>query len=224
MRRFFMTALVAGAANSLAVELFVAPYGDDANPGTVRQPLQTLEAASKRAGVKTVYVRGGMYRLSQTLKLGPGQSGSTWRAYKNEKPIITGAVRIEGFARYKDEILKAPSIPGVNYRQLFFDGKRMHLARYPNFDPNNPYGGGWAYADGQPVPMYKDLPGENRHTLRYKDADARNWSRPWEGEVFVFPRYNWWNNIVRIKTVDRSSRTITLAGDCSYPIRPGDRY
>ena len=40
----------------------------------------------------------------------------------------------------------------------------------------------------------------------------------------VFPRYNWWNNIVRIKSIDRDARTITLAGDCSYAIRPGDRY
>jgi hypothetical protein len=40
----------------------------------------------------------------------------------------------------------------------------------------------------------------------------------------IFPRYNWWNNIVRIKTLDRESRTITLAGDCSYAIRPLDRY
>ena len=40
----------------------------------------------------------------------------------------------------------------------------------------------------------------------------------------MFPRYNWWNNLVRIKSIDREARKITLAGDCSYPIRPTDRY
>ena len=44
------------------------------------------------------------------------------------------------------------------------------------------------------------------------------------GEVCIFPRYNWWNNIVRIASIDREKRVITLAGDCSYAIRPGDRY
>jgi parallel beta-helix repeat protein len=42
--------------------------------------------------------------------------------------------------------------------------------------------------------------------------------------VFIFARYNWWNNIVPIATRDRATRTIKLAGDCSYPVRPGDRY
>ena len=72
--------------------------------------------------------------------------------------------------------------------------------------------------------MYQDRPGEDQHTLRYKPADARTWSKPELVEVFVFPRYNWWNNIVPIKEIDPATRTIHLAADASYPIRPGDRY
>jgi hypothetical protein len=204
-----------------AAELFVAPNGTDNNPGTLAQPLKTLEAAR---GAKTVFVRGGLYELDHTLKLDTKDSGTTWRAYKNEKPIIIGGRQITGFTPHKGEILKAPAIKGVYFRQLLFDGKRMHLARYPNFDPQNPYGGGWAYADGKPWPMYAERPGENSRTLQYKLTDARIWAHPEEGEVFVFPRYNWWNNIVRIKTIDRDTRTITLTGDCSYPIRTFDRY
>jgi hypothetical protein len=40
----------------------------------------------------------------------------------------------------------------------------------------------------------------------------------------VFPRYNWWNNIERIVSVDPAARSITLKKDCSYSIRPNDRY
>jgi hypothetical protein len=205
----------------LAIELFVAPNGNDSNPGTLTQPLKTLEAAR---GAKTVFVRGGFYELERTLRLDTKDSGTTWRAYKNEKPVIIGGRQITGFVPHKGEILKAPAIKGANFRQLLFDGKRMHLARYPNFDPQNPYGGGWAYADGKPWPMYAEKKGEDRRTLQFKPTDARTWSRPDEGEVFVFPRYNWWNNIVRIKSVDAAAHTITLAGDCSYAIRTFDRY
>ena len=98
------------------------------------------------------------------------------------------------------------------------------MARYPNFDPANPYGGGWAFVDGKPVPMYQDRPDDNKRTLLYKQTDARNWARPEDGEVFIFARYNWWNNIVGIKSIDREKRTFTLQKDCSYPIRPTDRY
>src|SRR6185369_12075868 len=129
---------------------------------------------------------------------------------------------------HRGAILKADvaaqGFKGINFRQLIFDGKRQHLARYPNFDPQNPYGGGWAYADGKPVPMYQDQPGEDKHSFSYKPQDAREWKQPEEVEVFVFPRYNWWNNIIPVKSIDRAARFVTLAQDASYPIRPGDRY
>ncbi len=153
----------------------------------------------------TVFVRGGTYSLPQTLKLEAQDSGTpaspvTYQAYEDETPVVIGGKPISGFEPYRGKILKADvatqGLQGVEFRQLFCNGRRMHLARYPNFDPQNPYGGGWAYADGKPVPMYADVPGEDKRTLHYKSSDARNWARPEEGEVFVFPRYNWWNNIV----------------------------
>jgi hypothetical protein len=55
-------------------------------------------------------------------------------------------------------------------------------------------------ADGKAVPMYQEVPGEDRRTLVYRQADARAWARPEDGEVVIFPRFNWWNNIVRIQT------------------------
>ena len=73
-------------------------------------------------------------------------------------------------------------------------------------------------------PWYADHHKENHRTFRYKEKDARQWSHPEEGEVFVFPFYNYWNNILPIASIDRQKREITLAGDASYPIRPGDRY
>ncbi|MCX6910334.1 MAG: right-handed parallel beta-helix repeat-containing protein [Verrucomicrobia bacterium] len=205
----------------------------DTNPGTEAKPFATLERARdaarelKSRDAVTVFVRRGTYALSQTLKLDARDSGVLWRAYKNEKPVLIGGKTVGGFEPWKGDILKANvSAQGVTnfFRQLFFDGKRMHLARYPNFDPKNPYGGGWAYADGKPWPMYAERPGEDRHSLQYKSTDARQWARPEDGEVFVFARYNWWNDIVRIKSLDRDTRTITLAGNCSYPIRTFDRY
>jgi parallel beta-helix repeat protein len=120
--------------------------------------------------------------------------------------------------------LAAQGLGDATITELFCEGVRLPVARYPNFVPDNPYGGGWAFADGKPAPMYEDQPGEDRVTLRVHDRDLRAWAHPEEVEVFVFPRYNWWNNIERVKTYDRGSKTVTLARDCSYPIRPGDRY
>ena len=232
--------LAGGFANfACAGEWFVATNGSDTNPGTQEQPFATLARArdearkQKDAGGATVYVRGGLHTITQTLKFGPQDSGTAaapvvFRAWKNEKPVLIGGRAITGFTPWKGSILKADvaaqGFKGIAFKQLFFDGRRQTLARYPNFDAANPYGGGWAYADGKPVPMYVDIAGEAKNTLHFKPQDARTWAQPQEVEVFVFARYNWWNNIVRIKSIEPGARLATLAANCSYPIRPGDRY
>ncbi|NUQ66324.1 MAG: right-handed parallel beta-helix repeat-containing protein [Pirellulales bacterium] len=212
------------------------PAGNDGPFATLaraRDEIRKVKTAGEPKGPVTVFVRGGAFALAQTFALEAQDSGTpdapvTYRAYQGEKPVLLGGKRITGFVPHQGKILKADvasqGFKNVDFRQLFCNGKRRPLARYPNFDPENPYGGGWAYADGKPAPMYADVPGEDKVTLQYKTEDARPWAKPQEGEVFVFPRYNWWNNIVRIKSIDPQKRTITLAGECSYPIRPTDRY
>ncbi len=240
-----------GLAAPATVLLYVSAVGNDAWSGALAAPnttktdgpFATLERARDEiraltkvgalSGETTVFVRAGIYPLAQTLKLGPQDSGSAdapvvYRAYEGEKPVIIVGRQITSFQPHQGQVLKADvgvqGFKGVYFRQFIFNGERQHLARYPNFDPKNPYGGGWAYADGKRVQNWEEIPGENQHTLHYQVADARPWSRPTDGEVFVFPRYNYWNNIVRIKSVDAALRFITLAGDCTFPIRPGDRY
>jgi parallel beta-helix repeat protein len=234
------------------VNLYVSLKGNDAWSGRLAEPnaaqtdgpLATLAKArdairkqrstgSLPIGGVTVFLRGGVYCLPETLTLNAEDSGTAaapivYRAYQGEKPIVMGARAITGFTPHEGQVLKADvgaqGFKGIYFRQLVFAGRRQHLARWPNFDSQNPYGGGWTYVDGEERPMYADVPGEDRRTVRYKPQDDRPWSRPEEGQVFIFARYNWWNNIVRIAKLDRATRTITLAGDCSYPPRPGDRY
>ena len=239
------------APPAAATTLYVSPQGNDAWSGTLVSPngaktdgplatlaqarnqIRLLRKAGSLGGGVTVYVRGGTYSMPQGLKF-EAQDGGTeaapvvYRAYEGERPVLVGGRVVTGFVPYQGQILKADlsaqGLRDANFHQLIFDGRRQHLARWPNFDAANPYGGGWAYADGKPIPMYQDVPGEDRRSLVYRQQDARNWARPEEVEVFVFPRYNWWNNIVRVKSVDREARRVTLAGDASYAIRPGDRY
>ena len=237
MKKFWLVCVAAACVPGFAAEIFVATDGNDANSGALATPFETLEKArdaaraihaAQPAEPVTICVRGGTYALPRTLKLGAQDSATTWRAYQNEQPHLLGGRAIVNFTSYEKGILKADvgaqGFKGVNFRQLFFDGKRQHLARYPNFDANNPYGGGWAYADGKPCPMYLDRPGEDKRTLQFKPADARTWAHPDDGEVMVFPRFNWWNNLIRIKSVDSAAHTVTLVADCSYPIRTYDRY
>ena len=113
--------------------------------------------------------------------------------------------------------LKALGLEGHSFGQLFYNGKRQILARYPNFDHDNPYAGGFLYAEGE-----KETASKSR--LVAPPEGIRDWADPAEGQVWVFPGTNYWNNIVPIESVDPETRVIALAKETSYAINPGDRY
>lgn len=247
-----LAGVMTGPPAVLALDIYVAQNGRDswsggrADPSSegddgpfatlqrARDQIRVLKKRSRPAeGPVTVHVRQGVYYLDQTFQLDAQDSGSAsspviYRGYANERPVLVGGKPVAGFAPYKDHILVADlasqGLKGAAFRQLFLDGQRQILARYPNQDPQNPYAGGWAYVDGQPLEMYLDRPDDSRRVLTYKAEDAAA-MKSWAGaEICIFPRFNWWNNIIQIASADPAKRTVTLAGDCSFAIRPGDRY
>jgi hypothetical protein len=130
---------------SLAADFYVSPNGDDDNTGTFSDPFFSLQRArdAARTAVKpvTIFLRGGTYYMDSALLLGPKDSGEKdapviYSAYKDEKPVLSGAVRLElRWTSYKGEIQQA-KVPSLytRYPQLFVNGRRQILARYPNFN------------------------------------------------------------------------------------------
>ncbi len=90
--------------------LFVAPDGDDANPGTVNAPLATLERARDRirelktepgppTDGMTVMLRGGTYQRDESFTLEARDSGTpdapiVYRAHGNEQVRLVGGRRL----------------------------------------------------------------------------------------------------------------------------------
>ena len=90
------------AATSLAADLVISPEGKDSNPGTLQQPLATLEKARDRirrrdkgTGPMTVQLRAGTYMLRESLALTDEDSGTAvapivYRAYQDETVRLVG--------------------------------------------------------------------------------------------------------------------------------------
>ena len=186
---------------------YVATNGDDAwsgrlaAPNTTRTdgPFATLARArdavrelrvnQAQRNPMTVMVRGGKYYLDKTLVFGTEDSGTskspvTYTAYPGEKPILSGGRKVAGWKPYKGEIVKT-ELPGSKggkwkFRQLFLDGQRQVRARWPNYDPENPLYGGWAFMEG---PAEKD----SAQVFKYKPGTFRHhWAKPTEAEINVF--------------------------------------
>jgi len=127
--------------------LHVSPGGDDVATGDAWHPLRTLTAARqavrqrKDARPVTVHLHGGTYYQSEPFVLSAEDSGTAeapvvWQAEPGENAVISGGTRLElQWKPYKDGIWQAQVSGGPQMDQLFVNGERQVLARYPNFDP-----------------------------------------------------------------------------------------
>ena len=106
-----------------AQRLFVAPNGDDANPGTEQRPFRTLERARDavrelkkmgplpKGGIAVMLKRGVYRRETDSFALTAEDSGAAdapilYQAVAGEKPILRGGRAISGFAPLTDPVGK----------------------------------------------------------------------------------------------------------------------
>jgi hypothetical protein len=140
-----------------AADFYIAPNGRDSNPGTAAAPFATLvkardtvrkKVASGLTGNVLVVIRGGTYRQTETLTLGPEDSGTdrfsiTYAANPGEKVVLSGGRKIIGWKKGPSAIWTA-EVPEVKsgdwyFRQLFVSGTRAVRARTPNADDKTPW-------------------------------------------------------------------------------------
>jgi len=165
-RRFILQSAALAASTGLRfaraaqaqAEIYVSPQGDDFAAGSYAAPLCTISAAlgrsrnqKKRTGQPAIILlREGTYALAEPLHLGAEDTGSSAfplriEAFGNEHVLISGGSRLRPKWRpYRDGIYQTKLEPGTTTDQLFVNGRRQILARYPNFDPHAKYLGGTA--------------------------------------------------------------------------------
>ncbi|MFP4191634.1 MAG: right-handed parallel beta-helix repeat-containing protein [Candidatus Hydrogenedentota bacterium] len=138
-----------GAQEAEAI-VYVAPDGDDANPGTAEEPLASLEAAQEtvremladdKAQSVEVRLSGGVYRIEEPLQFGPADSPAegytvTWTAAPDAEPRISGGRVITGWEETEDgafsTTLEAVQEGEWYFHELFVNGERRQRARYPS--------------------------------------------------------------------------------------------
>jgi hypothetical protein len=227
--------------------IYVAANGNDSNPGTIEAPFATLERArgAVREQIETsrkpvrVMVREGTYYLDRTLEFGPGDSGTpeapvTYEAYPGERVTISGGVRLVcAWQPYRDGIWKTEVSAAIKekpgFDQLFVNGKRQILARYPNFDMSDPGKSGYISAMGQiPDSIVCPVTGPN-DDMTFSSGPPRGfffdpatftknqWAKPEEAVVHIYQSQGWGNLQWKIRTVDASRKAVWF-GDGGFQI------
>jgi len=184
-----------------AAAFWAAPGGNDAASGSRAAPFRSIEAAveaARRSPARgrepvTVWLRGGTYYLSRPIVLGPEVSGGpgapvTLAAAPGEEVVISGGCRLNlRWRPYSRGIYVAEVPRGVDFDQLFVNGRRQVLARYPNYDPNVRIFHGYA----------KDALSPER---------VRRWADPAGGFIHALHRNLWGSEHFRILGKDEQGR------------------
>lgn len=218
LARFVLCAAIGMAATSGAAELFVAPNGNDTNPGTKDRPLATLGRArdlirqQRQAGTMkesvTVNLRAGTYYLPETLVFDSQDSGSAqapvvYQAFGGEAVVLSGGSPLSGWRQ------EAPgrwtvTLPDVaagrwNFSQLYLDDQRRPRAYLPKQ--------GYYYIERTAAPTKP--PAMDRFI--YREGDIRpDWHNLTQVEILTF--HLWTMDRIPIAAVDAGKRLVTLAG------------
>jgi hypothetical protein len=185
---------------------FVSLSGDDANPGTLDKPFATLQRAQQAARQRRggVFLRGGTYYLPAKLVFTAQDSGTKdapviFQNYQGEKPVVSGGVRLEDlkWQPYTNGIFQARVPADLRTEEIFVNGERQILARYPNYDPKAQYFDGFA-ADAispQRAARWSDPAGGYYHAMHpalWGDFTWRITGKDTNGQVLL--EGGWQNN------------------------------
>ncbi|GAB3928677.1 right-handed parallel beta-helix repeat-containing protein [Larkinella terrae] len=150
-RFFLLSCLWLLATDAFSQTIYVAPSGNDQNPGTLQKPLATLTGARNRARLLRrqkppikpieVVVRKGEYLLTEPLVLSAEDSGLetaplVFRGEAGSTPVFYGGMRLKKFEKVSDELWKT-DVPEVRrygwlFEQLYVNGQRATRAQTPN--------------------------------------------------------------------------------------------
>ena len=212
-----LLAVILLALQATAQDFFIAPDGDDANPGTIEKPFATIHKAQQaardlhrrqpdRKANVVVALRGGVYRLDGPLVLTPADSGTSFIAFGGERPILSGGTRLrdwqvdeQGHWRTTLEDVREGK---WNFIQLFVNNQRRFRPRVP--DEGH-------YRISGEAPPSENVQGKGYDRFVFKGDEIQpDWANL--NDVEVLATHRWTMSRLRIEAVDAEEHIVDLAG------------
>lgn len=197
-----------GCAESESFELFVAPDGSDTATGTKSAPFATLVRArdeirklkQENSGTDfTIWLRGGIYHISETLVLGKEDSAApghriTWRNYPNERPVLSGGLPITDWQ-------PAADLPG-NIWMADLPTSRRNLTLYRG-EKRLPRARGKGFV---PLRQYDTWKGPHTDTIEFPAGALKNYEDLQHAEIVARTSAAWAIQILPLREVDEEKR------------------
>lgn len=239
--------------------------GNDLNPGTVGKPFLTIDRA--RNAIRelklrsesgdtavTVYLRGGVYRLTQSFKLGEQDSGTlsapiTYKAYQQEEVRLSGGIElpVEDFQPVADteklKRLSPTALPHIRRTALRVQGlaqsqetrwDRSHPGQPEKVSPEELYIGDeamqlarWPNKEWARVDRVTDpgTAGIKGRPGTFRIDNPR--VLQWEGADVWLKGYwfwDWYDESIAARSIASGTREIGLGTPLVYGLKAGARY
>ncbi len=208
-----------------AADLYVSTHGSDSWSGTLAEPnpqgsdgpfatLQRARDAIRELGERSskdvvVLVRGGTYRLNQTVVFGiqdspRDDSTITYAAYPGETPVFSSGQEVEGWKKVTEALPGLPDVAIGNvlvadvsdrFFTLFDSEGLLPRARSAGFIP---------------------LSGGSRNRLHFPQGRLKNWPNVEDVEVVVRPHHAWISNVLPLASVDEKGQMASTSIDATY--------
>jgi len=164
-----LTALLAIPLAAAPAMIHLAPNGNDANPGTAAQPLQSLTAARDAVrklsaaglpdGGAIVELAGGVYELQAPLELAKQDSGQpgkpiVWRAAAGAEVHLVGGKVVSGWSKVTDPVVLAKLAPDARGQVVQADLKAQGVTDLGEMKA----GSTWAQSDPGLELFFDDQP------------------------------------------------------------------
>lgn len=184
------------------IAIYVSPSGSNQNAGGKETPLQTIQAALIKAKEIrenskepiTIHLLEGNYHLSSSLIISPALSNLTIKGIGLDKVRIKGSkVLSTNWKAFDEHIWVATIEDSLDFDQVFINGEKQVLARYPNYDEN---GGAW---QGHAA----DAIGKER---------VASWKKPLGGFVHAMHKGRWGGFHYEITGVKSSGELVLTGG------------
>lgn len=217
-----------------SIVLYVSSEGSDNNSGSSEAPFASLHAA--RDAIRNLHkplnssvevkVHSGTYYFDETLILGSEDSAIEFRAAEGEKVTLSGGRKLDcKWEPYKDGIMmcKLPEVVDgkLDFSQLFVNGKRQVLARYPNFDDSDPENyTGYIPAENAIGDEIADPSPDEDSDMTFSSGPPRGivikegtlpdkkWAKPEEAIIHIYQGHYWGNLQWRIKHLDSDNQLL----------------
>lgn len=149
-RIIFIISIILTLHISLLSQIFVSTDGNDQNPGTFIEPYGTIvKAISMVSPGDTIYVRGGIYSISSTIKIdsdldGTDSSRYHLLAWQNERPLLdfsTQKLGTKGISLRGDYwVIKGFDVKGAGDNGLDINGGSYNIIENCTFFENRDTG------------------------------------------------------------------------------------